>query len=251
MGKTPVDAVETSLRVLRGLEQRAPCSVSELARRREQSKATVYYHLKTLEEHGFVVQRDEGYDLGLRVLDLGGTARARRRRAGVVQPNLKRLAREANEIAVFGVEERGSAVVLDAERPTGLTAAVDVTVGTHLPLHASALGKALLAALPEERRQSLIDGCEFERFTDETIPTESALREELSAARRDGHVHDHGERDVDVHGIAAPVASAGEGVPGAIGLVGPASRLYSDRFAHELPHLVERFAERVQHELRS
>lgn len=251
MGKTPVDAVETSLQVLGRLEVQAPCSITELARQLDRPKATVYYHLQTLEDRGYVARRDGEYDLGLRALELGGRARDRRRHTGIIESNLKRLAKESNEIAVFGIEERGSAVLLDVERPTGLTTEVDVTIGMHLPLHGSALGKALLAELPEERRQSLLDGYEFEQFTADSIGNESVLRDTLSSVREDGHAHDHGERDPEVHGVAAPVTAADGSVAGAIGIVGPASRLYSDRFAHELPHLVERFAERVEHELRS
>lgn len=251
MGKAPVDAVETSFHVLQRLAEEAPASVTDVAQRLNRPKATVYYHLQTLEKHGYVVRRGGGYDLGLRTLELGGRARERRRPTGVVASNLKRLAKEANEIAVFGIAEREAAVILDVEWPIGPTTDVDVAVGKHLPLHASALGKALLAAMPEAGRRSTLEGYEYEQFTRDTVLDEGALREELTEIQADGHAHDRGEHDPDVHGVAAAVTGDGGGVAGAIGIVGPASRLYSDRFAHELPHLVERFAGRVEDELRA
>lgn len=251
MGKAPVDAVETSLKVLRCLEQQSPCTVTELAEGLERPKATVYYHLQTLEQRGYVVRRDNGYDLGLRALELGGRARAQRSQTGVIESNLKRLTKEANEIAVFGVEERGSAVILDVERPTGASTDVDITIGSHLPLHGSAIGKALLAELADERLELILDGYEFDQYTANTLESKSVLRDELSSVRTDGHAYDRGELDAAVHGVAAPVMAGDEAVEGAIGIVGPASRLYSDRFAHELPHLVKRFAERVEHDLHS
>lgn len=251
MGKAPVDAVETSLKVLRLLEEQAPCTVTEIAERLGRPKATVYYHLQTLTRRGYVVRRDDRYEVGLRVLELAGRARQRRTRMGVVESNLKRLSKVANEIAVFGLAERGSAVVVKVERPPGPTTDIEVTIGTHLPLHASALGKALLSEYSDERLDSVLGDYEFEQYTPDTVEGESAFRDELSTVRADGHATDHGERDPDVHGVAAPLTAVDGSVPGTIGVVGPASRLYSDRFAHELPHLVERFAERVEHELRS
>jgi DNA-binding IclR family transcriptional regulator len=251
MSKAPVDAVETSLEILRQLESRGPCGITAMADRLDRPKATVYYHLKTLEEHGYVVATDEGYDVGLRVLELGEHARDRHRRTDVVGPNLKRLGDETNEMAVFAVEEGNEAVVLDVERPTGLTTAVDVTVGMHLPLHASAVGKALLSVMPESDRDDVLSTIDLQGYTEETVTQKTALRDELADARSDGHAFDHGEHDAEIHSVASPVVTESGDTVGAIGIVGPASRLYSDRFAHELPHLVERFAERIEYELRT
>lgn len=250
MSKTPVAAVETSLRILHRLERNAPRGVTELAEQLDRPKATVYYHLKTLEEHGYVVQTKEGYDLGLRVLELGGRVRARHPLTAIVGPNLKRLAAEANEIAIFVVEDREAAVILDLERPTELTTRVDVFVGMHLPLHGSAAGKALLSRLSDDQLESVLDTLDFTQFTPDTIRSRSQLRDHLSSIRDDGQAYERGEYDPDVNGVASPIVDVAGSAIGAIGIIGPASRLYSDRFTHELPHLVERFAERIQDELR-
>ncbi|MFB6194642.1 MAG: IclR family transcriptional regulator [Haloplanus sp.] len=250
MSKAPVDAVETSLRILETLEEAGPCSVTGLAERLDRPKATVHYHLKTLERHRYVVGTPDGYEVGLRVLELGGRVRNRHRATEIVEPNLQRLGAETNEMAVFAVEEHESAVILGLERPPGLETAVDVTVGMHLPLHCSAVGKALLAQLPEGRRAEMLETCSLEAYTDETVASEAALREQLATIRSEGHAFDRGEFDPDIHSVASPVVDESDAVVGAIGIVGPASRLYSDRFTHELPHLVERFAERVEYELR-
>lgn len=251
MSKAPVDAVETSIQILETLEAHAPCSLTELADTLERPKATVHYHLKTLEKHRYVTQREGGYEIGLHVLELGGRARKRRRVTEVVEPNLQRLGAETNEMAVFAVEEHDAAVVLGLERPTGLETAVDVSVGMHLPLHASAVGKALLARLPANRLDTMLETITFEGYTDETIRSESALRDHLKTVSAERHAFDRGEYDPDIRSVASPVVDESGDLVGAIGVVGPASRLYSDRFTHELPHLVERFAERVEYELHS
>ncbi|WP_436912225.1 IclR family transcriptional regulator [Halosimplex marinum] len=251
MSKVPVDAVETSLGILAELEERAPLGVTELAASLDTPKATVYYHLQTLEDHGYVTDGEDGYEIGLRVLELGGRARNRRQLTGVVEPNLQRLGTETNEIAVFAVEERGTPVLLHVERPTGLTTAVDVSVGMHLPVHGSAVGKAQLAAMPAHRRDAILADHGFEAHTAETVTSEAELRDRLETVRSEGHAFDRGEFDPDIHSVAAPVMDESDSVAGAVGIVGPSSRLYSDRFAHELPHLVERFAERIEYELSS
>lgn len=251
MSKAPVDAVETSLEVLRCLDQHGPSGITDLATRLDRPKATIYYHLQTLQERGYVVRRDTEYDLGLRTLRLGARARTRRRQSGVVESGLHRLASEANEVAVFGIEEQGQAVITDIGRPLNNNLEVSLSVGSRWPLHASALGKALLAALPDERRESLLEGYEFEEFTEATITNETTLRDQLATVRTEDQAHNRGEFEPDVHGIAAPVTDTDATPVGSVGIVGPASRLYSDRFTHELPHLVKRTAERLGQELES
>jgi DNA-binding IclR family transcriptional regulator len=251
MSKAPVDAVETSLEILEELEERGPVGVTALAARLDRPKATVYYHLKTLAKHGYVVEDEDGYELGLRILELGGSIRERHRRTDVVVANLKRLGAETNEMAIFAVREGDKAIVLDVERPTGLTTAVDVTLGLHLPLHASAAGKALLSELPEPELAETLDRLEFQAYTEQTVTAASQLQSELADIRETEHAFDRGEHDPERHSVASPVHGSGNQIIGAIGIVGPASRLYSDRFEHELPHLVERFAERIEYELRS
>lgn len=251
MSKVPVKSVATSLRLLEELRDRGPCSITALADRIDRPKATVYYHVKTLEEHGYADETDDGYDLGLRLLEMGGQTRYRHGFPEVVGPNLTRLSRETNEIAVYGVRDGDESVVLNLARPPGLAETLDVSVGARAPLHSTALGKALLSGLSEDRLAEALDGYEFERFTSETVADEAAFHEELESVRSEGHAFDHGEYDADVHGVATAVGGEDGRLRGAIGIVGPASRLYSDRFAHELPHLVERFGERIEYELAS
>ena len=251
MSKAPVDAVQTSIQLLDELEASAPASVTTLAERLDRPKATVYYHLKTLEESGYVVGTADGYELGLRLLALGSRARQQRDLPAKVEPSLKQLATESNEMTVFALQERQSAVIVGVEGPAGVDTPVDVTAGTHLPLHCSAVGKALLAELPEHQLSAALETTDFTQHTSETIGTESSLREQLKSVRENRHAFDRGEWKDDVRSVASPVLDADGSVIGAIGIVGPSSRLYSDRFTHELPHLVQRFAERVEHALRS
>lgn len=251
MGKIPVDAVETALRILEQLERHGPCSVTELASRADVPKATAYYHVETLVHNGYVAETDAGYDLGLRTLELGGQARLSNALTPVVESSIANLASEANELAVFAVREGDSAVVLDLHRPTGVSDHVDVTLGSHRPLYCTATGKALLAGLPDERFEEVLENLELDAHTSETITSASALRDHLSTVRSQGIAYDRGEYDTDVHAVAAPIRGGERTRSGAIGLVGPSSRLYSDRFEHELPHLVERFAERILHDVRS
>lgn len=251
MSKAPVDAVETSIRLLDELETSAPASITALAERLDRPKATVYYHIKTLEGAGYVVRTDDGYELGLRLLALGSCARRQRDLPAEVGPSLKQLATESNEMAVFALRERRSAVIIAVDGPTGVDTPVDVTAGIHLPLHCSAVGKALLAESPDRQLDAAIEAIDFTRYTDETVEAESEFREQLASVRAERHAFDRGEWTEGVRSVASPVSDVDGSAIGAIGIIGPSSRLYSDRFAHELPHLVKRFAERIEHELRS
>jgi len=250
MDKVPIESVETSLQLLEELEQ-GKRSITELADTLARPKATVYYHLKTLENRGYIVERDGKYELGLRLLELGGGVTARQRVINVVEPNMKRLVAEAHETSVFAVLGSNAAVVIELERPLDLKKPVGLWIGTHLPLYCSATGKAILSALSGETVDVIVSELSFSEHTDETVTDESELYAHLDRARTEGYAFDMGERNEAVRGVATAVTPNDQKVVGALGIVGPAGRLDDDRFTHELPHLLDHYTERIEHEFQT
>lgn len=251
MSKVPINAVETSIEVLERLAEEGPQRLVELEEELDYPKTTIYYHLKTLERNGYVVNDGDGYDLDLRILEPGGQVRKRHPLTEIVSPNVKRLAKEANELSVFCVYSSGHAVVLDIVRPIGLDTPVDVDIGSHLPLHSSAVGKAILAGFAESRVGEILETYPLTEHTSETIIEQSELTAQLDRIRSSGHAFERRERRDHVNSVASWVRDRDGAVAGSLGLVGLDSRLYDDRFEHELPHLVKRFAEQIEHDIRS
>ena len=92
------------------------------------------------------------------------------------------------------------------------------------PLHATAVGKALLSGLTADRLQATLMTEGLRPFTGRTIVLPRLLRQQLDAVRTDGVSMSHEEWRTGVCGVAAPVLISGE-VVAAVGVVGSSTHL--------------------------
>jgi DNA-binding IclR family transcriptional regulator len=97
-------------------------------------------------------------------------------------------------------------------------------VGEVLPVHATALGKACLAYLPNEVQQDLI-GDEPRKLTGHTLVTRAALKRELNSVRARGYAVEREEAVIGEAGVAAPIFNSRTEPVGAVGIAGPRSRI--------------------------
>ncbi|MFC6891014.1 IclR family transcriptional regulator, partial [Halorubrum trueperi] len=129
-------SVRTAETLFEIVEQLAECdgaSLSTVADELDYAKSTVHRHLRTVEELGYVEQRDDGYHVGLRFLELGVTARSSHRGYDLVREKVEEIAEETGERAQFFVEEHGKAVYL--ARSVGDRAVrTDPGIGSRIPL---------------------------------------------------------------------------------------------------------------------
>jgi DNA-binding IclR family transcriptional regulator len=231
-----VQAVETSCKILEILRQEGEMGVSELAAKMDRSKAKVYYHLNTLMEEEFVVREGDEYALGLRFTDFGDCAKKKLRNYDIVRKEVERLAEDTGEVVQFMIEEHGRGVYLHKARGENAIQTRSY-IGNRKDLHCTALGKAILARLPEERVNEIIQDRGLTRYTDKTITTCEELCAELESIREEGVAYDDEEVLPGVRCVAAPVNHPGGEVQGAISISGPTSRFKGDRFREELPEL--------------
>ncbi|MDS0300805.1 IclR family transcriptional regulator [Halogeometricum sp. S1BR25-6] len=235
--KHPVRTTEKTLALVDELRERGRCGVTELANNLDMGKSGVHNHLTTLREHGYVLKRGDEYQLGLKFLEVGGYVRKSMEFYQVAEPEIKALADETGELANLVVEEQGMAVYL--MRSKGEDAVdLDTYAGMRAYLHTTALGKAILAHLPESRVDEIVDRRGLEQETSKSIGTREELFEALDDVRERGYAIDDGERLAGLRCLAAPVkASSGE-VLGAISVSAPASRVSDDDLHGELPERV-------------
>jgi len=239
-----VDSDRRMLDILEALQGHRSVGVTALATELGMPKSTVHSHLSTLKEEGYVVQNsDETYELGLKFLDMGTTARENNAIHAEVKPKLDKLAAETNEKAWCVVEEHGSAVFL-AKAVSGRAIRTNARVGQHVPLYRLAAGKAILANLPENRRTDILDGYEFP--LDGTDITRSNFETELETIRKDGIAFVSEQFIHGVSGVAAPVLDTTDRVYGAISVSGPATRLFGDRLETEIADLVRGMAGEIR-----
>jgi IclR family acetate operon transcriptional repressor len=236
--KTPaVQSVETSLRIVEELHERGDAGVTELASALTIPKSTVHNHLQTLQRNEYVVADDGRYRVGYRFLELGARARDRRPIYEVARPEVDRIAAETGELSGLMVEEHGRGVFL--HRAKGERAVhVDTYAGKRIALHGAALGKAVLAQLPESRVDAIVDRHGLPALTENTITDREELAAELAEVRESGIAYDDEERLAGLRSVGAAVTDADGNVLGAISVAGPTSRLREERFREELPDVV-------------
>lgn len=242
-GRT-IRSVQIAFNIIDELQAQNGIGVTELAKELDHSKSTIHSHLRTLENREIIVRENDGYRLSLRVLDMANHVRKQVENYDVIREETEELAAETGEIAQFGMEEHQKISYL--YKANGDRAVVTASrVGTQQPLHSTSLGKTILAFLPSERSQELIDSIDFTKSTSKTVSSRDELREELERTRERGYGIDDEENFEGLRCVAAPVRD-GESIMGAISITGPSSRFTDERLHGELPEYVMRAANVIE-----
>lgn len=240
-----VQSVQTTLDIIDILQENQGARVTDLADELGRSKGTVHSHLATLLENEYVVKDGDEYRLSLRYLDLGEFVKERLGIFHVVKEELNDLAEDVGELAQFATTEHGHAVYL---YKTGGPKAVQTAsrVGHREYLHCISLGKAMLAYLPREEVEAIVDRHGLPAYTDQTITSREELFEELDLIRERGYAVDNEEKIEGLRCVAAPVKSVDGEVMSAVSISGPSSRMVGERFESELPSKVMRSANVIE-----
>jgi DNA-binding IclR family transcriptional regulator len=239
-GARTVNAVTITCEILTTLRQTQGAGVTEIAERIDRSKGTVHSHLATLEDNQFVVNDGEEYRLSFEFLNLAEHVKDQVPIYDSVESEIDSLASETGEVASFGVEERGQVVyVYKTESETAVETAS--TIGYREHMHSTALGKAILAHLPEERVHEIVDAHGLPQKTEFTITDREDLIDALETVRERGYAIDDEENVRGLRCLSAPVTSP-DGVVGAVSVSGPSRRIEGEALTDTLPDLVRRSA---------
>lgn len=241
-----VRAVDHAFAILRELYDEDGASLAELAARVDLSKSTIHSHLQTLEGLGYVTRRGSEYDLGLRFLTFGGYVRDKDRLYQVAKEGADELAEKTGELAAVSTEAAGENLYLyQAEGPNAMS--LDSHVGARLPLHCTATGKAILAELPDERVEAILDKRGLPAATENTITDREALYDELETIEERGIAFDNEERIAGMRGVGSAIVHGECGtVIGAIGITGPTNRIAGDKYETEIPELISSITRMVE-----
>lgn len=233
----------TLLRILQALHGAGGRTITELADDLSLAKSTVHAHVHTLAEEGYLIEGEDGFELGLRMLDLGGTVQDRYL-PELIRQKVDALALETEERAQFVVEENGVGVHLYCSYGQNAVQ-TNVWIGRHFPLHISAAGKAILAYLPEERRASILQG-EHVAFTDHTITDTTAIRDELEEIRANEYAINQQESTRGLRAVGVPIIDSDEDILGAISISGPTHRIKGEVLHEEIPDLILGVANEIE-----
>ncbi|MFB6167916.1 MAG: IclR family transcriptional regulator [Haloferacaceae archaeon] len=236
-----VKTTETSFAIIEQLRDAGGATVTDLAERLDLSKSTVHSHLRTLRHLGYVVEENDSHYLGLKFLDLGDVARARRNLYEVSKREMDELVSTVNEHGYVMVEELNRGVYI-YQSTTERAVQTDSHIGTTVDLHATAVGKAYLAHLSADKRADLLDQLAFQPRTESTITDRERFEEELATVREEGVAFNDEERFVGMRAVGAPVPGPDDETLAAISVAGPTTRLDGERYHTGLPEMVEETA---------
>lgn len=221
-----IKSLDRAMIVLERLSEIGDATLSELASDMDQAPASIYRVLVTLQGRGIV-----GYEADGQIWHVGPTAyligsRFLRRTSLVerARPILRRLMEQTGETANLGIAREGQ-VLFVSQVETHATIRAFFPPGTLSPMHASGIGKALLAYMPRDQRDRLLDGADLTQFTQFTCANRTALEDDLSQITTRGYSIDAEEKNLGMRCIAAPIFDVyGEAVAG-ISVSGPTSRV--------------------------
>ncbi|MET8872080.1 IclR family transcriptional regulator [Nocardia sp. NPDC004604] len=233
----PIQSIERAAAVLQLLARGSGrLGVGEIAGALDLAKPTAHGILRTLQGVGFVEQdRASGkYQLGAAVLHLGTSYLDNNELRSRAINWADALAARTGESVRIGAAAEGDVVVVHhVFRPDNTEQALEV--GELLPMHATALGKVLLAYDAEVA--AAVRAGELARLTRRTIVDRAALNRALAAVRQAGWAGETEEFRSGVAAIAAPIRAHGGLVVGAIGISGRVDRLCDSQLRHR-PTLV-------------
>src|SRR4029077_19854310 len=183
-------------------------SLSELAARLELAPSTTHGIVRTLVEHGMVVQErgSSRYQLGPAVVRVGNVYLDTLELRSKTIPWAEDLARRTGFAVRTGVLLIDDVVIIHHEpRPDGSRQMPEV--GIVIPVHASALGKAMLAFLPEDEQRILGSG-DLRSMTGETITSAETLRDQMDQIRSRCVAGEQNEAVIAMPSLASPVVDS-------------------------------------------
>jgi DNA-binding IclR family transcriptional regulator len=229
--------VETSFAVVEYLQAHGTSQVTEVADALDIAPSTAHTHLDTLYRLHYLVRDGDAYKLGFKFLDVGGYVATRTRWLRMTRSKVKQLAEETGERSQFIVEDHGLGTFVFQE--TGDQAVMtDVRIGKRVNLHTTAAGKAILAHLPRDCVETIIDQWGFPTPTSKTITDLDELWTNLETVRERGYAFNDGERIEKQRAVGVPVLDPNDRILGALSVSGPTHRLKGDWFRQDIPNLL-------------
>ena len=214
-------------------------TATELARRSGLPASTVHRFLANLESSGFLTYSSAGtYHLGVACFSLGQAALGQFDIRRISLRYLQSLNQQTRETVHLTVRHGLSVVYVDKlDSPEPLR--IHSRIGASVPLYCTAVGKVLLAYMPEAEREPILAQLELQRFTPNTIRSLHELRLQLQSVRRAGYACDIEEHELHIRCAAAPIWDHAGTVSASLSITAPAVRMSVTRLRQIAPLIQE------------
>lgn len=221
-----IKSLDRAMSVFEYISQARGKNLSSIADELGQSPATIYRILVTLESKGLVEFDGDAqlWHIGPRAFVIGARFLRRTSLVERARPILRKLMETTGETANLGIEREGS-VLFVSQVETHASIRAFFPPGTLSPMHASGIGKALLAQMDRDRQARYLAPGALQAFTARTFVDRLALEGELQKIRDRGYAVDDEERTLGMRCIAAPVFDINREAVAGISVSGPTTRV--------------------------
>jgi IclR family pca regulon transcriptional regulator len=219
--------------------------LSEVAAATNLSPAVARRCLNTLVQLGYVAKHGRRFLLRPEVLVFGSAFLSSMNLDTVALPYLQAVRDETGDSSSMAVLS-GHDILYVAHVSTSRHIRISANVGTRFPVHATSLGRVLLAFQSEETIERYFATATLTRFTERTITSQPELRERLAQARRDGFDSALDELDYGIVSVAVPVFGHDRVVASAINCSTSTTRISQDELVRTRLPLLRNAAREIQ-----
>jgi DNA-binding IclR family transcriptional regulator len=221
-----VGVISKVLRIFETIQASAiPLALRDICQQTKINKTTAYRFVTHLEREGYLFRDNAGrYSFAMKLLHLAAHVDPQVALREVARPFLRELWEATSETVSFAVLDRTEVLYLEVlESPHVFRLASKA--GFRRPVYSTALGKALIAFLPPEKRKEILGGQKFETFTPHTINGMRQFEKELEKVHRLGYAIDDEESVLGARCLGVPVLSHLREAIASISVSGPTTRV--------------------------
>ncbi|MDE2209101.1 MAG: helix-turn-helix domain-containing protein [Betaproteobacteria bacterium] len=245
-----VQSLTRGLSILRCLARtEGGLTLTDIAQRVQLPTSTTHRLLSTLEKMGYVYQAGDLalWYVGIEAFAVGSSFLSNRDFVAQSHAYMRRLMEQAGETTNLAILDGTEAVFIDQVQCRETMRTI-VKLGSRVPLHASGVGKAIFASLPDDQIDAMLKVRGLPRITEHTITSPETMWASIRVIRQRGWSFDDEEHLPGTRCVAAPFYDEHAEPLGAISIAGPTSRLPDDRIK-QLGPLVSHIAEEITHRL--
>lgn len=240
-----IQAVDRALRILDLFDEyESELKITDISERMGLHKSTVHSLLKTLQVHHYIEQNMENgkYRMGKKLFERGNLVIHGLDIRAISKRYLQNLSIKTGQTSHLVILDGKEGIYIDKVEGNSGTILYS-RIGRRIPIHCSAVGKALVAFKSKDELDETLDGYIYHKQTPNTITNEAGFLEELEKVRTLGYAVDNQENEPGVRCTAVPIYNHLGHVIAAISISIPIARMENEEMDHILVQLKRAAAE--------
>ena len=240
-----IKSVQKSLKVLRYIMSATDeVSVNELVEEFGYNRSTVHHMLKTMKVEGFITQnqRTKNYNIGSEIFNGWIKDRDMHNYLMRLKPTIKEIVEKCKETTTMFVRENDKAICVLGEESEQIIKAY-LMIGREIPLYCTAAGRAMLAYLPQDEVEKILQISGMKKYMKKTTVDKNELYENLAEVRDKGYAIEKEEFEELINAVGIPILNKENRPVASVSVVGPIMRFTDEKIKECIPFLLEKSKE--------